>query len=454
MWCSFKKNMGIVYVIWGLTLAPATAGHFFVIKKSDAPSWREDELTSVTLSKKVNTYQIAKNPALLFPDSSSSDAQKKYKLTIDLKGVDAGSLVNISIFLSELSQLSPASQPPYQTCQLFVPLLVLENSTSFKFNKIFPGITDFFNRTPEVEIQYSQLEPRFPRAAQKGFSTLEAMQKLPSYQPLGSPDPLQKLTEGVERLTLKAPSLPLTLAKPLSPKFLEIISRKNEGPAAREKLTDFPAEMLKRVVNYEEVTELKEQWEEFAEEWPPLGVVRKEQIHEIYIDNFGAFSGKTDLTSVVVLEVSGLLNDNRQAQKVIDFCWQTPSIRCVRIRDSMCILPNLEGFFQSRKEKDGKETTLLGKEKIRFLDIETAIDADARPIDLPQYFKNKKQENFLDFLIWDSSFSPVSPSFSPESKRNHQRFDAFLDYLNLLRSPEYLDLIQPDSTPLTIDHPS
>lgn len=433
----FTKIMGHVCVVLTLLIAPAVAGHFFSIKKPDI-TWDENELTKVIITKKTNTYQIAKDPKSLFEKviSGNSQAQRKFKLIIDLQDIYSDSLMNITIILSKLGVDNTSPQPTSGVPRNFVPLLIIENGTSYKFNKIFSGISDFFAHTPKAEIRYSHTGIQFPCAAQKGLGTLSAMCHLKSH-PKAPADPLQQLTDKIAELTLdNQPTSSLT------PKFSETISNKNQETTIQEQNTESPAEMLQRVIKYEEVDRLKERWENFSEKWPPLGVTKAEQITKIYIDDFDELSTTVGRTPLVVLEVSGLLNDDNQAKKLIDFCWKTPSIRCVRIQDSLCTLSNLAGFFEVKNDKEGREIALLDESRIRFLDIKTALDAETRPTDLPQYFKNRKQMSFLNFLIWESPSSSVSESFSQELQNNHLLFGVFLEYLMLLQSEDYLKLLQ------------
>jgi len=100
-------------------------------------------------------------------DSLLPEEQKPYHLALDLSSFDAGALENISLFLKTLSR---------NNTRVFT--LTLQNGTSYKFNRVFEGVRDFFQNTPDACVIYHHKGTQTPAAALKGLGSLSPVRIL------------------------------------------------------------------------------------------------------------------------------------------------------------------------------------------------------------------------------------------------------------------------------------
>lgn len=403
MFVFLLKLSVICFIFLGIPTCPFLAEnseHFFEIRKSDMP------LPKITVEFSRRTTPISR---WLQEIEKETSHKEPVSISINLDGFSWQPLLSIADFLSALSKKGDVN--------CFTPLLILRNTTSYKFNKIFSGVQKFFIETPNAVIHYYHVGVASPRAAQTklGYLSSQFQSKLEDDSALQKvPSPIKQSAQNIK----KSP-----------PKFVELGSLGVRIDCADESAKDI-LEMLQNVTLYDEVEDktigLMEKWQKLSkEEWPPLGLTDLEQVKQVHIeDDF------KEIGSPLVLEVSGLLRDS-DVQKVVSFCKNVSSIRCIRIVDSDCSFSSFLKFCEL-KDEDDMSSVRLREDKIRFLDLQTAL---SEGIDAPlEYFKSVENQfyKFSNYFVWIPQRDPHLNHLNFEQRRCHELFEIFLDYLALL----------------------
>lgn len=414
------KIVVVIFMVLQLAAVPVLGVHGFMIKCSDDALSEEMQAVKLSKATPTPTSQWSRNIDTFFCQDLPGKS-KYYQITIDLEGFSSGSLSNISKFLTDLAAATSVN--------LYTPLLILTNGTSFKFNRIFKGIKAFFQKVPRAQVHYYHSGIQSPCAAEKGLSLLASVQSVVNHATSGG---------AMDKLALEIVSykLPDGEGKPLSPNFSEICDGSSPGNIK----TNFPTEMLQKMVQFEEVEEkmmaLRSRWDsQEGGEWPPLGIKDLNQVKQIHIDSLGKFLKDGYLDATLVLEVSGLLGGD-DIRKVVDLCWKMPSLRCLRIRDSACMLSSFVEFCdpQSTDEDiESAESMLLDRNKLRFLDVQTALRGGADSTEKSEY-SGRRKKFFIDHFVWIPAEDNRFESLSIEAKKTHLLFEVLSGYLALLQS--------------------
>lgn len=422
----YLKTAVVSCIVLKLMVTPVLGVHGFSIAQSGATL--PDEMHTVKLSRtSIPTSQWSQNMTTLFPQDEV-EKRKYYKVVVDLEGFSKGPLSNISKFLSALSE-TPNIRP-------FTPLLILENGTNYKFNRIYHGIQTFFHNTPNAVVCYYHTGIQSPCAVEKGLGSLAAVQQIIDQQlPVDNSSPINQLAHAIAELTLSDES-----SASSSPKFAEIDSDGRSPKIIKEVKTNFPAEMLQKIVQYEEVEQkimsLKERWDSLeGGEWPPLGIKAPNQIKQIHIGSLEDFLRANHPESALVVEVSGLTRGD-DVKSVIDLCWNIPSIRCLRIQDSACMLSSFVGFCDPQSEEEDEEPEeilLLNRDRIRFLDVQTALRGGADLSSLSEYSEHT-WNIFTHYFVWIPLEDKRFESLELDAQKTHRLFGVFSEYLELLQS--------------------
>lgn len=419
--------MIISIIIVSFTTKSAFSTHYFMINQSEDPI---QTTHTVCLNKardqKLSSFYWAQNLNILFSEDKALKAPQKpsYKVIINLEDFSSGSLNNIANFLVSLAT----------TKTIDAPVLVLENGTSYKFNKIFPGIQKFFQETPKAQVIYTQGGLQTPKAAREGLSSLSSLKEFSFRE-------MDKLTKQMKRLTINSLSMLEDGTNIFS--FSEWDSEsdlEDQKGAVPKKYTTEPVVFLRTAVQYkeleQEIEELKLKWDTLGrKEWPPLGVKKLNQVRSIC--GVSALCELFDDSSKpIILEVEGLFEG--EARKLADLCHQKPSIQCVVVQNSACNPKDFKGFHITNDNFEKKTSDLLGEDKIRFVNVQTAFKMERDSItNLCDYFERKHQKDSLNYFV-ELSPSPSDDSafqkLTPDAQKTHQLFWVLSDYLELLRS--------------------
>jgi len=396
----------------------------YTIKKSEFPDdiiFEDIKLHSKSkLIKEYMTIDIPKEIAKQFSQENMNN--KKYKITVDLQNLSGGLLGNLSNLLKKLAS---------SVVKSYTPFLILENGTSYKFNKIFPGIKFFFENIPDAEIRYQHTGIQSPIAAATQLNSLAHIQEILDQPPDYSSGLFQKINDNLKRLTISESNS----KKSISPRFLEISSDGNNF----SKNTESPEKMLQIIVNCEELDQqikiIKQKWKGLnMPEWPPLGLKIFSQFESINASKLNVYLKEKLIKDIVALEISGLLNDD--LQKTIDFCELNPSIRCIILKNSNCFPQDFLNFTSITNTNDDESNTLLKVDRINFIDVTTAFSSNGTANDLEKVFTHQGQASYFKYFIYFPASlqnNNVFQNLNKEAQEHHKRFWVFLEYLDLLK---------------------
>lgn len=424
----FKFSTKIFLVIFVLTELAIQSGpceaHRFMIDKSEKP-----EKTSVTVrldrdyEYRVSSFYWANDVKRFFPQA---DSQKTfYTVAVNLEDFSGVSLNNITNFLVALANTPDVNK--------YTPVLHLESGTSYKFNKIFPGIKEFFQKTPRARVIYCHTGVQEPKSVRKGLNSLAPLKELREI----SSYTMKELFKMMKSLSIESKKELQKDSQVAS--FSEQSAddqEEGEGPIKTEE----PVTFLQTAIQYEElgqeILKLQSKWTALGGDfWPPLGVENLDQVQSI-----GGIASLRDVlndsSKPIVLEVAGLFAGD--AWELLKLCRKKPSIRCVIVQDSACVPEDFKGFYTTGTALEEKAPGVLGEDKIRFLNVQTAFNTGEGQItDLYDYFARKHSKNSLDYFV---QFDPYSLNFTdfqtltPGAQKTHRLFWVLSAYLNLLRS--------------------
>ena len=293
------------------------------------------------------------------------------ELTLDLKKYMSISIGAVKKFLLDLASHKPEN--------LKIVVLVLLNVKSYLFDKIVDGVESMLDSIHEIRVVDSV-----------ETCLLSQMQNQTDFV-----YPLNVLVDEIGR------NLGQTGVYCISDGSITL--KTNEPCLTFQKLIRFQ-EIQKTVLDLE----LK--WNSLkGGSWPPLEIKTRKHVKEIYIDELVEQDESDQVKDVIVLEVTGVCC--HETEKIVRVCKNTPSIRCVRISNSLCDVTSILEFDE-----------LLESNKLDFLDVTTALR------------KKVKRYQTIQNDTYEKHIIP-----SPSGRKN-DLYECCLEYLHLLRFNTAFDI--------------
>jgi hypothetical protein len=428
----------ILPLFLALLVVPSGPGHgtgrSFVISKDNL-------LERAAGFSPLSPVRITSNTSLLPPQHHASfvkesfaDPDRRYKLSVDLRGFITGQVHDLSELLCFIAQSPDVGGR--------VPVLTLENGTSYKFNHLLPGVRVFFERTPHAVVSYHQTGTQTPAAARKALQLLtrdsfkegvlsprgnHAHVEQQAFDDILSIAVLKKLAERVS--PVMAPGCFLTEIHPQRPLKL---AKDHVFPA-----TSQPTDILSEVVTYGELTTRVEffesRWRELGENpEAPLGLERPNQVVCRHAKDLAHIEDFTPLVLIVEGAFSG------DMRKILDICRKMRGLRCLVIRNSICHAPDFLELMPPPEEGGAAVVSDASRpdgNALRFVDVRSAFQGREKVTSLRPFLQQHNLHHVLPRFIHLFSEDEQSSEFealSSQEQQAHRSFWVFESYLAFL----------------------
>lgn len=400
------------------------------IKKDPDQDLNYKQMPAAVLN--IETTKEKQRPICSWPEKATSffpDCDKTYQIRLDLKGFDTGHLLYLSAFLEKISNDSDLKKR--------VALLILTNGTSYKFNKLFPGIKSFFDNIEKAEIFYAHSGDQKPTSPATNLHSL-------------SPETFENIFEKISKNSKDS------VSSDFSTNTSMVKIGKYASKISKSKSPQILKDLIQKGTFQEYRDDLERRWKEVGERKADLflGLKKYSQYKKIHYDSLSDTIETPE--NIIFLEVGGMRYGG--GKTLVEFCQKLPHLRAIRICNSYSSPDDLIELCQakitrasshmasqdisesSQAEFDDEnldlESTqaLLSNKGVFFVDIETAgIKGGTK-----KFKKNLKKQGFSSFVpyfLWVPSIWSHEEDFTSLSnahQRRHQLFWIFCNYLTLL----------------------
>ncbi|HQS83805.1 MAG: hypothetical protein B7Y25_02695 [Alphaproteobacteria bacterium 16-39-46] len=310
-------------------------------------------------SRTLSTFTWGDNLETVLPQDKT---RTPYRLRIDLEGFDGTQINNIGWFLSKLSQCSNHHILDN------LKILILDNGTSYKFNRLFFGLQEFSKHVESASIIYRHKGTQTPKAALEGFEVIE---------------------KGMARRVEKE-------GKEIS---LSPLEKPKEASEEDEEIVDDLRTLKEQVLRREQILEeedLTQKWTDLKlhhslPDWmndrePFLGIKKQEDILDIHSDDLPEILLKSETDKHKFLSVRGASSEDIEG--IISVC-QKENISYLRITNSSCrpeILEQLVTLLTHKKMLIDVEEAFVDTSGTESLDLVKRFLTEAKKIDKLHFF--------------------------------------------------------------------
>lgn len=326
---------------------------------------------------------------------------------MDLKGFTGEDLLRIAFFLKTVSD--------HYELQHRVPVLILQNGTTYKFNKIFSGVERFFKNMGGAEVIYQHTGKQTPASP---YQSLRSLSSNTLKQIFSQVD--KGITENDSQSigTFKIGNESLEVSQPKSPKILRDLIQKAEFQECRDELEGKWYRLEKKVDSF-------------------LGIKHYNQWMNIHYDSLlktDVHLQEESLEQIVFLEIEGMRYGGGKA--LVEFCQKLPSLRAIRICNSYSDSDDFMELCRAKRTLSSDDSeSFLSKTNVFFVDVETAGMKGG----IKKLKKNLAKEglsSFLPYFLWVPSIWSHKEDFTSlgdSHQKRHELFWVFGDYLALLK---------------------
>lgn len=307
-----------------------------------------------------------------FPES-----QQKYALTLDLKDTEGLSLFDFNELLCRVAKNERISR--------LIGYVELLEGTSFRFNKIKPGLSTLIQQNPDIAVKYVHTGIQTPATPKKTLRSIAS-------------------TSGS------------SFTNPSAGVFVLVPKGKTETAEL------IKTEFSKTIKGYEVKTELESLEAAFLSvehrnglgNWPPFEITEKDQIIELHSSEIATYRS-TSSKPPTLISVTGMRD--HYFRDLRELCDAYTSIKALRIVDSTMEVGDLDELLP-----------LIGT-RLKMIDVSSAfsqLDNDKVLPAVQDYLKGKAREDLLEYF----AFNPLSPRNPPTQKL----MDIINEYAAIIKS--------------------